>query len=85
MKWLLLTLDGKDGGKRNCKLVSLGHISWRGMSGVTAGEGDGVGTSVIGDRHLLGTSIKILGGWSRLLPKDIAAFFWALRGSRTET
>lgn len=83
--WLVLTLDEKDGGTRRWKLASLGQISWRGISGVTTGEGDGVGTSVIGDRHLLGTSNKILGGCKRLLPEDIAAFFWALRGSRTDT
>lgn len=39
--------------------------------GVGSGVGRGVGSSLIGDRHLLillGTSRRIDGGWSKLLP-----------------
>lgn len=41
--------------------------------GVGRGVGRGVGISLIGERHLLiplGTSSRIEGGWSKLLPKD---------------
>lgn len=31
------------------------------------GDGEGVGTSCIGDKHLFGTSKSIVGGWRRLL------------------
>lgn len=48
------------------------------------GVGRGVGSSRMGDRHLLmpvGTSRSIEGGCKRLLP-DVEDL-WALRGSRT--
>lgn len=38
------------------------------MIGVRAGEGEGVGISLMGDKHLLGTSSRMLGGCSKLLP-----------------
>jgi hypothetical protein len=59
--------------------------------GVRAGDGEGVasgvGSSRIGERHLLiplrGISNKMVGGWSRLpLPPTV---LWALRASSTGT
>lgn len=49
------------------------------------GEGDGVGTSCIGDKHLFGTSNNIVGGWSRLLEATFVVDFWVFMGSSTDT
>lgn len=65
------------------------EITLRRMIGVMAGdgigEGRGVGSSRIGERHLLivlGISNRMVGGWRKLLAP---AALCALKGSRTGT
>lgn len=59
------------------------------MIGVKAGDGMGVGSSRIGDRHLfvfeLGTSSKIVGGFNVLLFVLLVVDLWAFNGSKTGT
>lgn len=56
-----------------------------GIIGVIDGDGDGVGTSWIGDKHLLGTSRRIVGGCNKLLEAILLDDFWLFIGSSTET
>lgn len=59
------------------------------MTGVRAGDGIGVGSSLIGDKHLFvfefGTSSKIVGGFNELLHVLLEVDLWAFSGSKTGT
>lgn len=61
----------------------------RDMIGVNAGDGMGVGSSRIGDRHLvvfvLGTSSSIVGGFNEPPLLLLADDLWAFNGSNTGT
>lgn len=75
--------DSSGSWSNGMALGNLGDGSGVGI-GVGRGVGSGVGSSRIGERHLLiplGTSRRMDGGWSRLLPKDDD--LCALSGSNT--
>lgn len=61
----------------------------RDMIGVKAGDGMGVGSSRIGDKHLfvfeLGTSSKIVGGFNELVLALLVFDLCAFNGSKTGT
>lgn len=61
----------------------------RDMIGVKAGDGMGVGSSRIGDKHLfvleLGTSSKIVGGFNELALVLLVVDLCAFNGSKTGT
>lgn len=75
----------------HCRFVAKPvNFCWRGIIGVKAGDGIGVGNSRIGDRHLFifdGTSSKMVGfGCNRLLLADVFELdLCALSGSSTGT